>query len=122
MYYVNGLAKETRERIGFDPFGLDMTSLTREERESLALIPSMDEGCKIRTNPNRSGSAFAQMYEHGILAGLMRSHDGTIKALVVYTERQNDDNTYDHGFIPLSHFKLPRLTKKALEEILSKVD
>ena len=121
MVYVNGIAEDIRAKINFKPFSLDCSSITREEKEQLAFMPELDSGCKVKTNPNKSGSAFAAMYEHAILAGYMRCYDGKIKALVVYTERQNDDESYDYGFVPLSNFKLPRLTKKAKADFLATV-
>ncbi len=112
-FLVNGHAEATRERIRFNQFAVTAESLSPDEVAALARLPELDTGCKVRTNPNRSGSAFAQMWEMGILAGFVRTDDGTLKALVVFTERPNDDGSYDFGFVALSKFKLPRLVKPA---------
>ena len=111
-FLINGHAEATRERIHFSQFAVTADSLSKDEVELLARLPELDTGCKVRTNPNKSGSAFSQMWEMGILAGFVRTDDGSLKALVVYTERPNDDGSYDFGFVALSKFKLPRLAKK----------
>ena len=110
-YFVDGKAEAVRERIEFDKFKLDPSSLTVEEIDMLLHLPEMDAGCLVRTNPpNKSGSAFSQMYEHCILAGFMRS-GFSIKALVVHTERQDADGSYDYSMVPLNHIKVKKVTK-----------
>lgn len=112
-FVINGHAEATRDRIHFSQFAVTADSLSSEEVEAIARLPELDTGCKVRVNPNKSGSAFSQMWEMGILAGFVRSGSGAINALVVFTERPNDDGSYDFGFVPLSRFKLPRQVKPA---------
>lgn len=106
-FFVDGKAEAVRERIKFKQFALDESQCSEQELSVLASMPKMDTGCEVRVNPNRSGSAFAQMTELAILAGYIRTDFG-IKALIVWTERPNDNGTYDFGFVPLSSFKLPK--------------
>lgn len=107
------IADKVRDRINFRAFALDRSDMTKEERAQLKLLPRIDSPCLVKTNPNRSGSAFAQMKEHAILAGYMRSRDQSIRALVIYTERQDDLGDYDFGLVALSQI---RLVKKVEEK------
>lgn len=102
--YIDGKAEAVREQIQFDKFKLDMTSLSADEEAELDSVPNLDTGVLVKTNPNKSGSAFSMMKEHAILAGFMRTDFG-IKALVVFTERPNDDGSFDFGFVKLSQLK-----------------
>lgn len=110
MAYLDGIAESVRQRINFERFQLDITTLSLAEVDLLLSVPEVDTGCRIKKMPNRSGSAFSQMTELGIVAGFMRSSDESIKVLVVYTERPNDDGSYDFGFVNLSQVKC--LSKK----------
>ena len=102
-YYVNGYALEVREAINFDQFKLDPALITNQERDQLLRIPQLDSGCVVRTHPTKSGSAFSQMEEPAILAGLIRADEG-IKALVVFTERPVKTR-YDFGFVSLNQIR-----------------
>jgi hypothetical protein len=105
-HYVDGNAKKVRESINFHKFELDTSTLSLEEIDLLLSLPQVDSGCVIKTNPNnKSGSAFAQMREYGIIAGFMRGHDASIRVLVVYTERPNADGTFQYGFVACSQIK-----------------
>lgn len=110
-YYVDGIAQRVRDSINFEKFAVQVTELTKEEINLLLTLPQVDSGCLVRTNPNKSGSAFSQMKEHAIIAGFMRGSTGTIRALVVYTERPDDDS-YEYGFVDLSQIKHARSTAK----------
>jgi hypothetical protein len=114
MAYLDGTAESIRQRINFDAFKLDTETLSIYEIDLLLSIPEVDTGCRIKKVNNKSGSAFSQMSELGIVAGFMRSSDESIKVLVVYTERPNDDGSYDFGFVGLGQVK--HLSKKPVKE------
>jgi hypothetical protein len=104
-HYIDGNAEQVRNAINFHKFELDTSTLSIEENDLLLSLPQVDSVCVIKTNPNKSGSAFAQMKEYGIIAGFMRGHDKSIRVLVVYTERPNDDGTFEYGFVSPSQIK-----------------
>ncbi len=104
-HFVDGNAERVRNAINFHKFELDLSTLSVEEIDLLLSLPQVDSGCTIKTNPNKSGSAFSRMKEYGIIAGFMRGHDKSIRVLVVYTERPNDDDTFEYGFVSTSQIK-----------------
>jgi rhodanese-related sulfurtransferase len=73
-HYIDGNAEQVRNAINFHKFELDTSTLSIEENDLLLSLPQVDSVCVIKTNPNKSGSAFAQMKEYGIIAGFMRGH------------------------------------------------
>jgi hypothetical protein len=104
-HFVDAHAKRVRDQINFHSHQLQVSDMTLAEIEQLLSIPQVDSGCIVKTHPNKSGSAFAQMTEYGIVAGFMRGHDTSIRVLVVLTERPNDDGSYDYAFFPIKQIK-----------------
>jgi hypothetical protein len=98
-HYIDGKAEAVRLSINFAKFAVTPEDLTSEEVDLLLTLPESDTGCRIRQAKNKSGSAFQQMWELGIVCGFMRGSEGNLRVLVVYTERPNADGSYDFGFV-----------------------
>jgi hypothetical protein len=88
-----------RSLVGFDRFEARFDDLPNGTAEF-----KLNQPVRVKSNPNKSGSAFSQMVEFAIFGGYLDTADG-IKALVVYTERENDDGSFDYGLVMLSQIR-----------------
>jgi REP element-mobilizing transposase RayT len=88
----NALCNILREKLKFNEFALIAADLSLDEVNALLALPEVDTPCRIRRARNRSGSAFDQQSEPGLVAGFMRSSDTSIKVLVIYTERYDEED------------------------------
>ena len=111
-HYIDGLAEAARTKIEFDKFKLQPEDLSVEEIDLLLSIPEVDSGCRVRRAKNKSGSAFDQMWELGIVCGFMRGADKSIRVLVVYTERPEADGSYDFGFVAIDQIRKASAAQK----------
>ncbi len=101
-HYIDGIAEAVRTKIKFEKFSIQPDDLSLEEIDLLLSLPEVDTGCRVRRAKNKSGSAFDQMWEMGIVCGFMRGSDKSLRVLVVYTERPEADGSYDFGFVATS--------------------
>lgn len=66
----------------------------------------IDDQVSVRVHPTKSGSAYAQMSEPARVGGFIDTIEGT-KALVMFTEREDDQGDLDYELVLLSQLRVP---------------
>lgn len=96
---VDSNVLKVREILGFDRF-----EAFHENLPEGTPVFKVTQPVRVKTNPNKSGSAFSQMTEYAVFGGYLDTAEG-VKALVVYTERENDDGSFDHGLVKITQVR-----------------
>lgn len=119
----NALCVILREKLKFNEFALIASDLRLNEVHALLSLPEVDTPCRIRRARNRSGSAFDQQSEPGLVVGFMRSGDSSIKVLVIYTDRYDaeDPTGRQWGFIDVAQVSRHPATTSGKAQPLPKV-
>ncbi len=75
--------------------------MSKQLLDQVAHLPSVGNLCQVRLHPEAKSSAFSQMWEPAILGGYIESEQG-LKALVIFTEREDADGDEDFEFVPVA--------------------
>lgn len=88
-------------QLNFDRYRLHAADCSLAETAQLLSLPEDGAPCSVRRARNRSGSAYEQQRQPGLVVGYMRSGDGSIKVLVIYTEQPDDAEPigFSWGFV-----------------------
>ena len=101
---IDSRIRIVRNRIGFDRFELDLSSLSRDQRDVMRKYPKVGAPARVKLHPQAKSSAYGQMWEYVLVAGYMQGDQG-VKALVIFTEREDDQGELDFAFVDVNQIK-----------------
>jgi hypothetical protein len=98
------------DRVGFGPHKVDKKGLSPEVAAELKSLPKDGSPCRIKL------IGFKGMWEPGLVCGYTYDN-GSLKALVVFTDRPRPDGLFDYEIVEadrVRHAKPPRPVRDVL--------